>query len=532
MRKMTITGLVMLMFFNVLGQGVLTGDLMVNTNLYDRDTIIGANTSQYQHELSSSEAWLFLNYDLNGFNFSVRYDLFNNSPLLDPNEVYTAQGIGYYQARKEFGKLEITAGHFYDQFGSGIIFRAFEDRNIGLDYAVNGLRVKFNASDKFRISGFTGKQKNRFAMHPQVLKGIDLEKDFFIGDNLQWLSGAAMLNRTIDAGTMNLIADEINSYKLADRFIPKYNTFAFSTFHTLAYKNFNLYLEYAYKTHEAIKDKEGGQLIDADGSVLYSSLNYSRKGFGFNLQYKNTRTFSLRTSPFTTLLVGTMNYLPAMSRQNAKTLLARYSISAQNFGEQGLQAEMTLSPNKVNIASANFSYIVDENNELLFRELYFDYYRRFNRSFDITAGLQNVYYNKKVYENHLDNYKDGTQEDPVVKTLVPFTEMVYKFNRKKSLRAELEYMFTRQDHGDFLFALAEYTIAPHWAFSVADMVNTKPKKLDKIEHYYNLTVVYTYLTTRFQIGYMKQVEGVVCTGGICRVEPAFSGLKFNLTTNF
>ncbi|MBT4727444.1 MAG: hypothetical protein HOB88_03290, partial [Bacteroidetes bacterium] len=80
--------------------------------------------------------------------------------------------------------------------------------------------------------------------------------------------------------------------------------------------------------------------------------------------------------------------------------------------------------------------------------------------------------------------------------------------------------------------LVEFNIAPHYSFSIADMINTKPLKVDDVKHYYNFFVAYTLNQTRFSLGYMKQVEGVVCTGGVCRVEPAFSGLKFNLTTSF
>ena len=93
-------------------------------------------------------------------------------------------------------------------------------------------------------------------------------------------------------------------------------------------------------------------------------------------------------------------------------------------------------------------------------------------------------------------------------------------------------MFTKQDHGDFLFALLELNIAPNWSFSASDMVNTKPKKLNNVEHYYNISAFYTYNQSRFSIGYMKQVEGIVCTGGVCRQEPAFSGFKFGITTSF
>ncbi|HEY1045054.1 MAG TPA: DUF6029 family protein [Bacteroidia bacterium] len=34
------------------------------------------------------------------------------------------------------------------------------------------------------------------------------------------------------------------------------------------------------------------------------------------------------------------------------------------------------------------------------------------------------------------------------------------------------------------------------------------------------------------MSYIKQVQGVNCTGGICRVEPAFSGVRLSLSTSF
>lgn len=533
MRKLTLLLVLSVgMVYYAHAQGQLTGDLMVNTNFYDRDTVIGANTSQYQHELSSSEAWLFLNYELNGFNFSTRFDLFHNSPLLDPNEVYTDQGLAFYSVSKSVGKLDITAGHFYDQFGSGILFRAFEDRNLGLDYAVQGLRIKYNFSENTMLKAFTGRQKNRFSLHPQVMKGANIEHVSIWGDQAIFVSGAAYLNRTIDQNTMNQLATAINSYKLADRFIPRYNVHAFSLYNTLSYKKISWYIEYAQKSKEAIKDKAGDQFIFRDGHVIYSVLNYSTKGFGASLQYKKSNTFSMRSSPFDELLIGTMNYMPPMSKQNAKTLLARYSISAQEFGEESAQLELTYSPNKHTSFGGNFSYVEDEENTKLFHEINLSAYHKWNKKFKTKFGAQNVYYNKLVYENHLDNYLDGSVEDAVVKTLTGFVELTYKIDRKRSLRSELQYLQTEQDHGDFFFGLLEYSMAPHWSFSVADMINTKPKKIATKEHYYNFTAVYTLNQTRFSIGYMKQVEGVVCTGGICRVEPAFSGVKFNLTTNF
>ena len=51
-------------------------------------------------------------------------------------------------------------------------------------------------------------------------------------------------------------------------------------------------------------------------------------------------------------------------------------------------------------------------------------------------------------------------------------------------------------------------------------------------HYPRFDIYYTHKSSRFSLSYVKQVEGVVCAGGICRLEPAFSGVKFGLTSTF
>src|ERR1041384_5667258 len=72
-------------------KGELSGNFQTNNQFYVRDNRIGANTTQYLHELSSTDAWLFLNYKIKGYNFMLRYDVFNNSPLFNPQEAYSNQ---------------------------------------------------------------------------------------------------------------------------------------------------------------------------------------------------------------------------------------------------------------------------------------------------------------------------------------------------------------------------------------------------------------------------------------------------------
>jgi hypothetical protein len=154
-------------------------------------------------------------------------------------------------------------------------------------------------------------------------------------------------------------------------------------------------------------------------------------------------------------------------------------------------------------------------------------------------GVQYQQYNQEVYEVKPDA--------PMVNQVTPFVEFVQKFDKKRSLRVEAQYMFTQQDLGSWAFLLLEFNIAPHWSFTVADLLNTDPRKLgEEIEkpqpdgtlkkqtpiHYPTVAVFYTYKSYRAGLSFVKQPQGVVCTGGICRLEPAFSGVRFNLTARF
>jgi hypothetical protein len=134
---------------------------------------------------------------------------------------------------------------------------------------------------------------------------------------------------------------------------------------------------------------------------------------------------------------------------------------------------------------------------------------------------------------------------PIVYAVTPFTEVTYRLSEKKSIRAELQYMNTKQDYGSWIFALIEYDIAPKWSISLSDMYNVSINKNEdnpnytdpgfaskKANHYYNCYVAYTKGANRFSLAYVKQVDGINCTGGVCRYEPAFSGVKATFTSSF
>ena len=120
----------------------------------------------------------------------------------------------------------------------------------------------------------------------------------------------------------------------------------------------------------------------------------------------------------------------------------------------------------------------------------------------------------------------------MVETITPYADFLYKFDRKKALRTEVQYMNTQQDFGSWLFGLMEYTIAPNWTFTISDMWNIDPQRTEEDLHYPRFDVFYNLKANRFSLSYVKQVEGIVCSGGICRLEPAFSGVRFTVNSTF
>ena len=567
-------------------KGQFSGNLLLNYQKYLRDDSIGASTKVYRENRASADAWLFMQYRIKGYQFIMRYDAFNNSPLLDPQDAYTDHGIGFWQANKVIDRLDITVGSFYDQFGSGILFRSYEQRMIGIDYAMQGIRLKYKLGDRWTLKGFAGNQKgnikNRFGYSKQVMSGLNLEGGFDLGKGAKFGDvqvGASAVNRTLDRATMDVLVSNINGYDLAERFYPKYNVYGFNGYFTYSIGDFSWNVEGNYKTPEAVLGFDNKYEL-RPGKVIYSSLSWGKSGIkwlstenapkiteggveremtakerkaweksrqasiGINLQARHVDQFSFRTSPTETLLNGLISYLPSLTRQNAYRLLARYNAPGQALGEDGLQAELEIKPMKGLQITANGSYVqsLASNGKMnaagvmeaekLYHEMYLEFLHTTAKHDKIKWGIQRVYYNQARYEQE--------PEYEVVKTLTPFFEWLHRMEEGRSLRIEAQYLNTPKDQGSFANMMVEFYIKKNLSVAVGDMVNVQPHRYDvmkgviadRVLHYPTFFIGYIEKNTVFTLSYLKQQQGVNCSGGICRVEPAFSGVRFTISSNF
>lgn len=528
----------------------ISGSFEANGNIFIRDEAIGAaNTPQYDHQLFGADAWFDLRYSQWGFDLGFRFDIFNNSNLLNPLDSYTEEGIGMWYVHKSIGKLEITAGYIYDQIGAGLIFRSYEVRPLLIDNALIGAKLEYELFPDWKIKAFSGRQKRQFDNYRPVISGASFEGFLSGGEDTYWSisPGVGMINRTLDDLTVEELIADLQTYTPVDSVGVSYNTYAISLYNTLTVNNFTWYLEGAYKSPELIFDPfadktnwdgstSKGKYVRNDGYILYSSMSYASKGIGITFDARATQNFEFRVSPFSAQLQGLMNYIPPMARQNTYRLNARYNAVPQFLGELAFQLDVKYAFNKNTNISFNGSFINDFDGTGLYREALVEFATKKPQSYRFISGVQMQFYNQVVFEIKPDA--------GVVQTITPYVEYMHKFSRKKALKVEAQYMYTGSDwsgidktgdlyreFGDWVFLQAEYSVAPHWTFFASDMWNIEPVKTEDL-HYYSAGFAYTKGQNRFALSWVKQVEGVVCTGGVCRVEPAFNVVRLNVNANF
>ncbi len=509
----------------LLAQGTLSGDLMLNANFFQRDSAINAaNNELYDNLLSGGEGWLGLRYNHKEFTATLRVDAFHNSNLYNPTQALNGFGIGAWSLSRTVNNLEITAGYIYDQIGSGVMFRAYEDRGLLIDNALVGLRLKYNITDNIYVKGFTGQQKFVFDRYKPIVKAFNAEGDFSLGDKVHIQPGIGVMNRTLDQDNMRAVVSTINAQPVTDRFVPMYNMYAFTFYNTLTAGDFTWFVEGSMKTHEAIvKDNI---LQDLAGNVVFSTLGYARKGIAVNLTAKRTENYLMRTSPNEALIRGLLNWQPIVARLRPNRLMARYTPQSQDLSELALGGDVLLSPNDDISITLNYTHINTLEEVELYREAYIDGEYRGLDNWIFVGGFQFMRYNQEIYQTK--------PKVPIVESMIPFFEITYRINNKHSIRTQWEYQHTEQDYGSWLYGLVEYNIAPKWSIALSDMYNIDPgpSALTGGHHYYNIFAAHTQGPNRFTLAYVKQVEGINCTGGVCRYEPAFSGVRFGMTSSF
>ncbi|MDC1326924.1 DUF6029 family protein [Ulvibacter sp.] len=495
--------------------------------------------------------YLLLNYSLGNFTAGVQYESYLPSALLGYAPVYDGKNnIGTYYLNFKNETLDITGGYFYEQFGSGLILRSWEDRQLGLNNALKGIRVNFKPTDYLEVTGVFGQQRNGFEVSDGTIQGVNADMDVSNAlkiENVGITVGASYVGRYQDRGTNDTIPSTVNAY--GGRL-------------DIDAGKFYGGIEVITKGPDAIANE--GALVSNklyDGTAMLVNAGYAQKGLGINGTFRRLENFSFysdRLAEGNTFNQQVINYVPGLTKQQDYLLTNIYVYNPQprlvieSFGQQsgevGAQFDVFYSLKKGTTLGGkygtkiafNFSYWNGLDAEYnvenrwykakfvgkgprLFKDFSIEIKKRLTKEFSTVLTFQDVVIDKGVSLGG----PVGTQGD--IKAKIGVFEGTYKFGGGKSVRFVLQHLWSEQDRKNWVASVLEYNFNSRFAVYVADAYNYGG--VGDI-HYYNAGGSYSKGSTRVAINYGRQRGGLICVGGVCRFVPENTGVSANLTVNF
>lgn len=538
----------------------ISGSFQTDAAYYLNDSKMGINDSTLDGKYIRMNGFMEVNYTLGNFTAGMRFEAYL-PPLIGYDMQYDGLGVPYWYARYKTDMIDITAGNFYEQFGNGMMFRTYQEWTLGYDNSLRGLRVKFMPINGITLKGIYGVQRNYWVPYKDNNRGIvkGFDADFYLNDMFPAISGSKV-KLTLGGSFVSdyqkgKYTSFVENHKLYTLKLPE-NVATYGGRLNLNISGFNLYTEYAYKINDP---SAMNNYIYKNGNALFTSMSYSTKGFGFSVMAKRIDNMSYKSDRKVTNNALDINYLPSVTTEHAYALAAMYPYATQPTGEFGFSATLTLKIKKnsklggktgLNI-SANFSQVNDISKiaindstsigqtgtlgykssffkigkDVFYQDANIEVTKKFGKKWKGIFAYYYITYNKDVVEGHLREYGTIYSHTGVV-------DLTFNMTKKLSLRGELQGLFTKQDKGNWLAGLLEFTISPKWFFSVQDQWNFGNPDASQQLHYYLISAGFIHNTTRLALSYGRQREGILCVGGVCRYVPASTGMTLTITSSF
>ena len=526
-----------------------------NSQYYVDDSVTGNFEEENPFR---SNSYLKVDYGFGNFKLGIQAESYAPQHLLNYSPKYDQPiNIGTYYASYTTDNFNVTLGHFYGQFGNGLIYRTWEDRQLGINNALRGAKISFQPIDRVSFTALYGQQRVGFKVSDGNVYGLDSNFDLST-DNTSIQIGVSFVNRYQNVNSTN---SEFYS-----------DTKAYSYRVQFAKNSFYANIESAFKTKDAYAAE--GAIYENNlfyGNAVLLELGYSQKGFGLTTtirRLENMNFYSDREVAGNLFNEQILNYLPGLTKQHDYLLTNLYvyqaqsgmsiNASEQKAGEIGGQIDLyykfkkgsalggkygtKIAANYSNWFGLDADYNIEYKRadvksfgagELYFRDANIEVRKKFSKKLSGIATYVNSLYNKTILEGEGGN----------VKSNIVAAEATYKFTKKQSARFELQHSWTKGDivkvieidgineeieAGNWFAATAEFNMNSHLSFFVNDMYNYGFEKA----HYYNVGGSYTKNKSRFALNYGRTRGGLLCVGGVCRIVPAATGLTFNVTTSF
>ena len=553
MKKILLLSFIFISPYLLLSQnnlGQINGNFETNLQSYTDDPSIDAIAAD---EVILNNAYLNILYTKGNFTGGLRYESYLNA-LQDYDSRYQGNGIPYRFARYTSDGLDVTVGNYYEQFGSGLVLRSYEDKGLGIDNSLDGVRLKYVPINGLYVTGLIGKSRTYFEYSKGIIRGADAE--FNINEALKlegetsYILGGSFVSR--------FQKDNNPAFNLPE------NVASMSARLNIMHGGFNYYGEYAYKINDPVGSFSFDENNYSTGKAIVNNLTYSQKGLGITIEshfvdHMEFRSERAKQKEFI------INYIPTLSKNHAYTLLALYPCATQPEGEFGFNTnifykipkntlfggkygtKLNLNFARTNSIEGGNSYLNDSSSHtsnpfksisikdetLYFSDFNLEINKKINKKVNLNLVLAKQKYNKDVLEGKTIG------EYGIVSSTIAVADVSYKIKKGHTIRLELQELLSKDDatatnhaDGDWHMVLAEYTISPNWFFAIQDMYNYGNYDVEKQLHYVNTSIGFMKGANRFEIGYGKKRAGIFCVGGVCKEVPSSNGFSLNISSNF
>lgn len=515
-------------------KGYLTGSFESTGNYYFDDEPSGAIAP---NDRFGSNNYLKLDYYRK--NLSIGAQLESYLPALQgfPNELDKTRLTNLYVNWKD-ENFSVTAGSFYEQFGSGLLFRSWEDRMLGLNNAVMGARFSYNYKGIVGIKAIWGMPRLGMEYVSSQVRGADLM--FSVSDLAKWYNTSLSIEGSVLSRYEKISADLEDAGG-------RPNTEGYSARLNFGTHGFSMKAEYVDAGNKYYQNPDMSSdlsYLTKRGNAQLLELSYNDHGLGVNLTGRRLEWMGAKitnSGDFVTSSSNMMNYIPAVCTQYTYLLTNLHPYSPQigdvNYGisgEIGGQLDVyynfrrgtALGGKRGMKIHANFSSYYTLHSEgsfkagnLLYRDFSVDIEKKFTRDFKATL----------LYSMQEQNKNYGKGKATRLQNIVVL-DMQYKYTDSFSTRMELQYLATHEDEKDWMAVLIEANFAPNWSIWASDMYNhgNPGKKLN----FYNAGVSYAKSRTRVALGFGRFKAGYLCSGGVCRRIDAYTGANLQITTSF
>ena len=524
-----------------------------------------------------SNNYLSINYNYGKWTGGIQAESYLQEALLNYNPKYNETNLGIYFLNYKSKKIDATIGHFYEQFGSGLLLRSFEDRSLGINNAIRGGKVNFKPNDNISFTALYGKHRTGFDVGKGHIFGFDSNFNL-----------SSLLKKTDYELTFGLsyVGRYEKSYFATPNFSELTNAYAGRL--NFVKNNFYISSEYNFKSKDAVliaaTNKVSNDFIKP-GSAVLVNFGYSKKGIGFDttLRRLENMTFLSEREP---QFVGTertslfyndrlMNFLPSLTKQNHSMLSNIYVYQAQGgvnidptngiakSGEIGGQVDFFYDFKKGSAfggkygtkIAVNFSNWYNLGGKYTFEDQYGNYAPNYSTDFFATKEKYYSDYNVEISKklsskvngsiSYINQYYNNRYitgaANLLVKTNIIAAESTIKFSKTKSFTFGLEHMWADTDRKNWMSTSIEYNHNANWSMYVTDMYNYGydanenliSHDVDAFKiHFYNIGGSYKKGSSRIALNYGRQRGGLVCAGGVCRFVPQSTGISLSLSTAF